>query len=138
MFFESDTFPFRFMLEACVHFDFWSIFFSLKGSPLWFEVFFKFFIFLKKNEKWKIIGETLWKIQKKKFFIPKIKMYTCFQHKSEGKSAWLENIVTVLFYFCSYPSNHRSFCLVLIVILTISLKNRRFVQILFGFFYFIT
>ena len=28
----------------------------------------------------------LWKFEKK--FIPKIKMYTCFQHKSEGKSFW--------------------------------------------------
>ena len=24
MFFESDTFPFRLMLETCVHFDFWN------------------------------------------------------------------------------------------------------------------
>ena len=34
MFFESDTFPFKFMLETCVHFDFWNNFFSniSKGS----------------------------------------------------------------------------------------------------------
>ena len=24
MFFESDTFPFKFMLETCVYFDFWN------------------------------------------------------------------------------------------------------------------
>ena len=35
MFFKSDTFPFRFMLEPCVHFDFWNKKFSnlSKGPP---------------------------------------------------------------------------------------------------------
>ena len=58
MFFESDTFPFRFMLETCVHFEFWNKknknfqFFFLKiseksrkslGGP--FENFEKYFYF---------------------------------------------------------------------------------------------
>ena len=32
-------------------------------------------------------------------------MYTCFQHKSEGKSVRheMKNVVTALVYFCNYP-----------------------------------
>ena len=61
MFFESDTFPFKFMLETCVHFDFLE----------------------EKKEKIPHIIITFEKF--KQNFIPKIKMYARFQHKSEGK-----------------------------------------------------
>ena len=89
--FESDTFPFRFMLETCVHFDFWNkkFFEFFIGSPLWFGVFFNFFYFSKKWKIPQIIGGPPYE-KFEKNFIPKIKMYTYFQHKSEGKSVWLE------------------------------------------------
>ena len=32
-FLSQILFPFRFMLEACVHFDFWNIFFFILKSP---------------------------------------------------------------------------------------------------------
>ena len=60
MFLVSDTFPFRFMPETCVHFDFYNIFFlNLSKSPPMIWGIFQIFNF---SKKWKI---PLWKIRKK-------------------------------------------------------------------------
>ena len=49
MFFESDTFPFRFMLQTCVHFDFWDKFcFEFSKGPPYDLVYFSFFYFSRK------------------------------------------------------------------------------------------
>ena len=64
MFFESDTFPFRFMLETCVHFSFFRKINNLKNTPIH-------------------RGDPL---KNSNFFISKMKMHTFFEHKSEEKS----------------------------------------------------
>ena len=89
MFFEWDTFPFRFMLDTCVHFDFWNknFFEFFIGSPLWFGVF---FIFRKmKNSK--------------KNLFQKSKCTHISSINLKGKVSHTKNIVTSLIYFCSYP-----------------------------------
>ena len=61
---SQDTFPFRFMLETCVQFDFWNknFFEFVIGSPLWFGVFFNVFYFSKKNNNLfkKSEGKSVW------------------------------------------------------------------------------
>ena len=82
MFFESDTLPFRFMLETCVHFDLWNKYFLNVG----------YFSFFRKITK---------KIQKK--IIPKIKCTHVSSINLKGKVSDSKNIDTALIYFCSYP-----------------------------------
>ena len=85
MFFESDTFRFRFMLEKCVYFDFWNNFLgNFSKGPPYYLGYFSFFRKIKNLKNTPNHRGDFEKFEKK--IIPKIKMYTCFQHKSEGKS----------------------------------------------------
>ena len=76
MFYESDTFPFRFMLETCIHFDFWN------------KILFEFF----KGDY--DVGYFSYK---------KSKCTHVSSINLKGKVSDSKNIVTALTYFCSYP-----------------------------------
>ena len=100
MFLMSDTFPFRFMLEMCVHFDFWNKkFFELfKGSSYDLEIFhfFRKIKNLKNTPNHR--GDPL--KNSKNFLFQKSKCTHISSINLKGKVSDTKNIVIV---FCNNP-----------------------------------
>ena len=105
MFLVSDTFPFRFMLGTCVHFDFWnektSKFFKGFPSKIWGI----FLFFIQKLKIWKmpqIIEGPFEKFKKNYSKNQNVHTYV-FSIHLKGKVSYIKNLVTALVYFWKYP-----------------------------------
>ena len=114
MFFESDTFPFRFMLETCVHFDFCNKIFSnfSKGPP--YDL--GYFSFFKKIKKLKNTPNHRGDPMKnsKKFLFQKSKCTHVSSINLKGKVSHSKNIVTAVVYFWEFPCG--SPCIIILYI----------------------
>ena len=96
MFFKSDTFALRFMLETCVHFDFWnnSFFQIFQRDPPMIWGYYSIISIYLRNEKYpKSYSKTLLLIKSKCAHVTSINLKA---------KVWLEQH-TALIYFCSYP-----------------------------------